>query len=170
MNHIIIIAFTLLSITCHGQKKKMWAKSFLHKPAPQLVVEEWVSNQPETEGKFILVDFWATWCAPCKRAMPDLNEFQTEFKDDLVVIGISDESKEKVLRQRNPKIEYYSALDSQQRMKTALEVKAIPHAILIDPDGIVVWEGYPLLAGNELTSEVIAKHIASYKKKKVKGR
>nr|WP_042294411.1 TlpA disulfide reductase family protein [Nonlabens ulvanivorans] len=166
MKHLIIIAFTLLSITCHGQKKKMWAKSFLHKPAPQLVVEEWVSNQPETEGKFILVDFWATWCAPCKRAIPDLNEFQTEFKDDLVVIGISDESKEKVLRQRNPKIEYYSALDSQQRMKIALEVKAIPHAILIDPDGIVVWEGYPLLAGNELTSEVIAKHIANYKKKK----
>lgn len=166
MKTVLFLAFAILSISTHAQKKKMWAKSYLDKPAPELIVEEWLSEIPDTNGKFILIDFWATWCAPCKRVIPEMNRFQKEFKDDLIVIGISDEVKERVLRQRNPKIEYYNAIDTQERMKTEMEVKAIPHSILINPDGIVVWEGYTLLDGNEFNSAVIKKHITAYKKRK----
>lgn len=165
MKYFLILTFALLSITAQAQKKKMWAKSYLHKPSPELVVEEWLSDKPVTQGKFVLIDFWATWCAPCKRSITELNKFQEEFKNDLVIIAISDESKERVMRQRNPKIEYSSAIDTQKRMKIEMEVTAIPHGILINPDGIVVWEGYALLDGNELTSAVIKQRIANYKTK-----
>jgi len=150
---LLILGFFIM--TSYAQEKKLWAKSFINKDAPKLIVEEWLSDEPDTSGKFVLIDFWATWCGPCKKAIPDLNSFQREFKDDLIVIGISDESKHKVKKQKNPKIEYYNAIDTEKRMNKILEIRGIPHCILINPDGIIVWEGWSHQKGFELTSKVI---------------
>ena len=119
--------------------------SFLNKKAPEFVVEEWISQQPKLKGKFILIDFWATWCGPCRKAIPELNEFAKKFGKKLVVIGISDETAAKVKEMKEPNIEYYSAVDTKGVMKKALGVKGIPHVILIDPKGIVRWEGFSLI-------------------------
>ena len=40
-------------------------------------------------GKIVIIDFWATWCPPCRKGIPDLVELKNEFKDDLEIIGIS---------------------------------------------------------------------------------
>ena len=163
---LLLLAF-LFVLNAFSQEKKMWAKSFINQKAPKLVVEKWLSEKPDTKAKFVLIDFWATWCGPCKRAIPELNKFKTEFDNDLIVIGISDETKEVVNQMTSPKIEYYSAIDTRNKMYNSLEVAAIPHCILIDPDGIVRWEGYPILKGFELTSEVIREIIEKYKKEKI---
>lgn len=163
MKNTLLLFFSLFIISAFSQEKKLWAKSIINQKAPKLVVEKWLSDKPDTNGKFVLIDFWATWCGPCKRAIPGLNQFRTEFANDLIVIGISDESKEQVNSLLNPKIEYYSAIDTQRRMYDALEVQGIPHCILIDPNGIVRWEGYPILTGYELTSAVIQDIITKYK-------
>jgi thiol-disulfide isomerase/thioredoxin len=163
---LLLLAF-LFVLNAFSQEKKMWAKSFINQKAPKLVVEKWLSDKPDTKGKFVLIDFWATWCGPCKIAIPELNKFRTEFEDDLIVIGISDETKEVVNQLTSPKIEYYSATDTKNKMYNSLEVAAIPHCILIDPDGIVRWEGYPILKGFELTSEVIKEIIEKYNKEKI---
>jgi hypothetical protein len=60
----------------------------------------------------------------------------------------------------SPAIEYASAVDTQGRMKKQLEVKGIPHVIVVDPQGIVRWEGYPLLTGHELTESVLKEVMA----------
>lgn len=146
-----------------AQEKQLWAKSVINQKAPEFVVEKWISEKPEMKGKFILIDFWATWCGPCRRVIPELGEFQEEFKDDLIVIGISDESVSTIEIMKSPKMKYYSASDTKSRMKNSLEVKGIPHCILIDPNGIVRWEGWPNLEGHELTSKVIKKIIEAYK-------
>lgn len=144
-------------------EKEMWAKSILNQKAPELVVETWLSKKPKTKGKFVLIDFWATWCGPCRKAIPELNTFQKKFAADLVVIGISNETEEKVKSLKTPEIEYASAIDTKGTTFGLLEVKGIPHCILIDPDGIVRWEGYPLLENYELTEKILGDLIEKYK-------
>lgn len=136
-------------------QKKMWAKSFLGQKAPEIQVEGWITEPVNLEGKYVLVDIWATWCGPCRKGIPELNEWQKKFKDQLVIIGISNETKEKVEPYAKQNIEYANGYDTQSRLKNALKVTGIPHVILIDPNGIVIWEGFPKLPGNELTTEVL---------------
>jgi hypothetical protein len=93
-----------------------------------------------------------------------LNAFQKKFADKLVVIGVSDEPEEKVRNFENPKVEYASAIDTKARMKKALAVTGIPHVILIDPQGIVRWEGFPLLEGEQLSEQVVAGILEKYSK------
>jgi thiol-disulfide isomerase/thioredoxin len=134
----------------------LWAQSFLYAKAPDFVVEKWLGEKPETEGKFILVEFWATWCSACRRAQPLMNALQDKFGDELIIVGVSDESSEKVLPYiKENNIEYHMAVDPMARMKDALGVWGIPHVIIIEPGGYVIWEGFPLLEGYELTEQTI---------------
>lgn len=143
--------------------KQLWADSFLNQKAPKFVVEQWLTKAPKLEGKFVLIDFWATWCGPCREVIPELNEFAKKFGKKLVVIGISDETADQVKAMKDPNIEYYSAIDTKGEMKKALGVKGVPHVILIDPKGIIRWEGFPLLEKHELTVQVIEKLMEKYK-------
>ena len=154
---ICLLASATLGVSA---EKKLWAKSFLNQKAPRFEVEKWLTATPDTKGKFVLIDYWATWCGPCRKAIPELNAFHKKFGDKLVVIGISDESEEAVKKMAEPKMDYFVAIDTKARMKKALEVQGIPHVIIMDPDGIVRWEGFPLLDGFELTEKVVADILA----------
>jgi cytochrome c biogenesis protein CcmG, thiol:disulfide interchange protein DsbE len=156
-----LLAMLILGVAYAGQKQ-LWAKSVLNQKAPELIVEKWLTKEPDRSGKFVLIDFWATWCPPCRKAIPELNGFQKKFEDKLVVIGISDESEATVSKFANPKIEYATAIDTKARTKKVLEVTGIPHVIIVDPKGIVRWEGFPFLDGEELTESVVAGIIAKY--------
>lgn len=134
------------------------ARRFLNKPAPPLVVEKWLTDQPSTDGKFILIDFWATWCGPCRRSIPDLNALHAKYKDQMVFVGLSDESEQQVRAMRSPVIDYSVAIDTTRNMERAVGVTGIPHAMILDPDGIVRFEGHP----GYLTDEGVGRLLAKY--------
>lgn len=141
--------------------KMLWARSCLWGKAPEFVVEKWLTEKPDMEGKYLLIEFWATWCSACLRAQPLMNRFQEKFGDELVIIGISDEKEEKIRPYIEKKsVKYAMAIDTQARMKDELEVYGIPHAILVEPGGHVIWEGYPEQKGYELTAATIEKILA----------
>ncbi|MEH6537157.1 MAG: TlpA disulfide reductase family protein [Psychroserpens sp.] len=159
----LILALTFLVCGLgFAQKKQMWAKSYLNQKAPSIDSIKWITDQPDTKGKFVLLDFWATWCKPCKNVIPHMNAFSTEFKNDIIVIGISEETEEKVKSMKTPVMEYFSALDANSSLNTAYSIQGIPHVVLIDPKGVVRWEGFPALTDHELTSEVIKDIIDKY--------
>jgi len=136
--------------------KQLWAKSCLYQEPPEFTVEKWISEQPQTEGKVVLIEFWGTWCSQCIRAIDTLNRFHEKFGDELVVIGISKET-EGTVRRLDKKIHYYYAIDTQGRMQEALGVIGFPHIIILEPGGCVVWEGFPYQENYELTDEIVEK-------------
>jgi cytochrome c biogenesis protein CcmG/thiol:disulfide interchange protein DsbE len=122
---------------------KISAKSFRGSQAPSFFVEKWITPKPAMDGKFVLLDFWATWCPPCRKSIPHLNALQAKFKDQLVVVGLSDEPEAVIRRMVEPRIDYALAFDTSARTMREVEVRGIPHTILIDPKGIVRFEGMP---------------------------
>jgi len=122
---------------------QLYARSIRGQRAPEFVVERWLTDPPDSQGKFVLIDFWATWCGPCRRSIPELDEFYARFRGRLVVIGVSDESEADIRKMTDPQIDYAVASDPQRRMFKDLQITGIPHSILIDPHGIVRYEGMP---------------------------
>jgi SAM-dependent methyltransferase len=155
------------------KERRLWATSWLWAKAPEFVVEEWITDKPDMKGKYVLIEYWATWCPPCRRSLSLLNELHRKFGKELVVIGISEEPAAAVLQlnEKHPdaaKIEFYCAVDTQKRMKDKLGVFGIPHVILLEPDGYVIWEGFPLQEGFELTGDIIERVLAIGRKLRAK--
>jgi cytochrome c biogenesis protein CcmG/thiol:disulfide interchange protein DsbE len=140
---------------------KLNARSIRGQSAPQFEIEKWITGQPATDGKFVLIDFWATWCGPCRQSIPELNGYQQEFGDRLSVIGVSSETEEEVRRMTAPQIEYAVAIDTQKRMSRGLQITGIPHCILIDPTGIVRFEGNPLYLNDRILKRFLDKYSQS---------
>ncbi|QRQ63973.1 TlpA family protein disulfide reductase [Sphingobacterium multivorum] len=165
-----LFTLCLIHVIGHAQEsnnnKKLWAKSILNQQAPKLEVEQWLTDVPDTKGKFILIDFWATWCGPCRKVIPELNEWHKKYGDKLVIIGLSDEKAAVIKKAKEIKIDYFSAIDTKAKLKKQLEVQGIPHCILVDPEGIVRWEGFPTLEGHELTDDVVSGLIRKYSRKR----
>lgn len=143
-------------------EKELYATNDLRgKQAPRLVVESWLHQaDPNTRGKVLLIDFWATWCGPCRALIPELNEWQEKFKDDLVIIGLSDEPEATVRAfMEGTPMHYSVAIDTQRRMHTAVGVRGIPHVLVITKDRIVRWQGFPGAAEDKLTAEKLSQII-----------
>lgn len=137
---------------------KLYARSFRGRRSPQIVVDQWLTPPPDVKGKFVLLDFWATWCGPCRQSIPHLNALQAKFKDHLVVVGLSDETPEGMRKMASPRVDYYVGTDPQARTRTAVEVQGIPHAMLLDPEGIVRFEGQPLYLDERGLEQLITKY------------
>jgi peroxiredoxin len=94
----------------------------------------------DLRGKVVLVNFWATWCPPCRKEMPDLDALYQKFRDQgLVVLAISDEDAGKVkpfIDER--KISYPILLDPGRKVNGLFSVEGIPKSFVYDRDGKLV--------------------------------
>ena len=94
----------------------------------------------ELKGKVVLVNFWATWCPPCRKEMPDLNTLYQRFKDQgFVILAISDEEAQKVkpfIAER--KISYPVMLDPGRKVNELFQVEGIPKSFVYDREGKLV--------------------------------
>src|ERR1043166_217196 len=159
---LLLGALCLVFSSCAKRDAMTFAKSFLNQPAPEISVEKWLPAKPVTEGKFLLVEFWTPGCSGCEAIRPVLNRFQEEFKDRLVVIGLTDY----LSPEEAAKMQYTIAVDPQAKTAKTMQLDAAPYIFLIDPAGIVRWEGLPfaLPAMEELTltRDVVRRIISSY--------
>jgi peroxiredoxin len=91
----------------------------------------------DLRGQVVLVNFWATWCPPCRSEMPDLNALYNEFKDKgFVVLAISDEEADKVKSFiADNHFTYPVLLDPGRKVHEAYNVEGIPKSFVYDRDG-----------------------------------
>lgn len=142
--------------------KNLWADNdFRGKRAPDFIIERWLNaSSVDTRGKVLLIDFWATWCGPCRTLIPELNEHQSKFKDKLMVIGVSDEPQATVREfLKTTKMAYAVGIDTKKSMASKIGIKGIPHVLLISPDGIVRWQGFPGSDEERLSAKIIQQVI-----------
>lgn len=104
--------------------RRMWADSLLWTDAPKLEFAKWLTAQPDMKGKFVLVEFWRSWCGACKRATPRLNALQKKFGSNLVVVAVTAQKEAVVKAYKGPRMEYALALDKPRpAVATDEEVK-----------------------------------------------
>jgi len=132
-------------------------------PAPKIEVKEFVKGEPVTElekGKTYVVEFWATWCGPCRTSIPHLTELQKKRKD-VTFIGVSvweqdPKGVKPFVAEMGDKMDYRVAVDAVPEggspdegtmaktwMKAAHQ-NGIPSAFIVNDKGVVAWIGHPM--------------------------
>jgi peroxiredoxin len=105
----------------------------------------------DLQGKVVLVNFWATWCPPCRKEMPDLDALYSKFKDQgFIVLAISDEETAKVSPFISEhKISYPVLLDPGRKVNDAFIVEGIPKSFVYDRSGKMVAQSIDMRTRNQ---------------------
>jgi peroxiredoxin len=143
-------------------------KQLVGQKPPEIEIKEWLNTSEEytlekLKGKIVIMDFWATWCRPCVRAMPHLQQVWDAYKDKgLVVIAISAETKSKVEPfAKRYKYTFPFAMDDNRKTNKAYGIRSIPTTYIIAPDGKVAWQGH---AGSKDIEKTIQALLPKVKK------
>ena len=145
-------------------------------PAPKLQVGKWVQGEPvrgfDTNHVYV-VEFWATWCGPCRASIPHLNELWQKFKDKgVVVIGQdvwdNDGDVAPFVKKMGDKMTYRVTLDDKSQetegfmaahwWKRGVNHHGIPAAFVINQHGSIAWIGHPMVLNEKLLDDILSPH------------
>ncbi len=132
-----------------AQAAAKWEAVPAPKPAPAWKLKDvdgQVISSDQFRGKVILVDFWATWCAPCRAEMPGYVALQAKYGDRLVIIGVATDTDKngpnplivkRFLAKNNPRITYQVVMDDGEVEAAFGGMDAIPTSFIIDRGGVL---------------------------------
>lgn len=111
--------------------------------------------------KLTLIDFWATWCKPCNKAIPELNKIYNLYKSRGVeIIGVNCDGPRSVSKvapmSKSLQIKYPVLIDINSELKAELNVLAFPTLIIINSEGKIVWVHEGFVSGD---TEIIISEI-----------
>ena len=118
-------------------------------------------------GKIVILDFWATWCAPCVEAFPHLEELQSTYPEALAVIGITNESEERIATfLQNREVGFPLVLDTNGEFAAAFPHRLVPHTVVMDGEGTVVAVTTSRGVTEDMISDLIAGEPVSVPEKR----
>ncbi len=125
------------------------------------------TSKLNNDGKPMIINFWATWCSPCKRELNNIAEVYDDWVEEtgvkLVAISIDDaRNMGKVAPYVNGKgWEYEVLIDPNGDFKRAMNVNNVPHTFLVDADGNIVWQHNSYSEGDEDELYELTKKLAA---------
>ncbi|MBS1738195.1 MAG: TlpA family protein disulfide reductase [Bacteroidetes bacterium] len=158
---IFSVCLLILSVGLRSQDDSAPVTLNIGDSAPPLQVKEWLKGEPVTEyknGTVYIIEFWATWCAPCRAAMPHLSVLTNKYKSRVRTIGIDvmEERKtpvekvKKFVDSMGLRMDYAVAIqDSNYMEKDWLEASGerrkygIPRSFIVNENGVLAWAGHP---------------------------
>jgi thiol-disulfide isomerase/thioredoxin len=156
MKKYIFIFLLFISFQVHAQIVKIGDS------VPDYTFEKVVNhskstlNLRETKGKILIIEFWGTWCGPCIPALEHLDELQKKFKNDVAVVGISDDTEErlnKFLLKRPVAIPLVS--DTFDKKSTFFKIEGVPITYVVDRTNKIL----AITSPSEITEESLKKLI-----------
>lgn len=109
------------------------------------------------KGKIVVLDFWATWCGPCRKGIPDLISIQNEFPNEVVILGVSLDMQTKadvVPFMKKMGINYPIVYGNVEVTQLYGGIEAIPTSFIIDQKGNITAQHVGLVAKSEYTSKI----------------
>jgi peroxiredoxin len=148
-----------------GQPKKVTAASdpLIGKKAPGISTKNLKGEDfklSDHKGKVIVLDFWATWCGPCVRALPELQKATSSFnKKEVALLAVNQGESKKVISKflKKKQLKALSVImDESRKIGGDYKVKGIPKTVIIDQNGVIryVHVGFSPEIGNRLKGEI----------------
>jgi thiol-disulfide isomerase/thioredoxin len=144
--------FALLALLLLGPAVCIPADALLGQRAPDFVLRSWEGENmrlSEHSGEVVLINFWATWCGPCRQEMPLLDEIYGKYRRaGLVLFSVNldeannlDAAREMATTLR---VSYPVLFDERKEVSRAYQASSMPLTVLIDREGVVryISEGY----------------------------
>ena len=158
---LLLLSAIMLS-SCAQPSSDMEGIAEIGKTAPNFTLRDLGGQEvslDQFKGKIVLLDFWATWCGPCRMTMPLLERLQKEYSSDLVQLAINMYEPIDLVREyaRSQGLHAPVLLDEEGSVSYAYRIGAIPTQVLINREGIVrfVQEGFnPAVGLSQLRSEI----------------
>jgi thiol-disulfide isomerase/thioredoxin len=113
------------------------------------------------KGKVVIVNFWATWCPPCRAEIPDLIALQNKYRDQLQIIGISDDDDPPAVVKKwadDHKMNYPIVMSTPELRKTFTGVSALPTSFIVNRESRLVMRHVGMLMA--ATTEAETRHLA----------
>ena len=139
-----IVVIVLIAMSAHASSVK------LKQPAPDFTLKSLEGGNlrlEEYRGQVVLINFWASWCGPCRQEMPILDRLHQRYEDTgFAVLGVNVEGKEKPAQEIVDKtnVTFPVLIDEGQAVSELYDLEAMPSTVVVDRNGVVryVHRGY----------------------------